>query len=546
MPWLLLALHAKEDPVPLPCDGDASIGRRPNNFLICQDRSVSGTHCILHCTASGPPEFEDCSTNGSSVNELKLQKGERQKLAHGDVLSLTKPAEDGTASGPRVQYKLVYEEHKEADAGEIPATAPDPKHAEAERAEVISVEPCFAQDLLVQEQQSKAKLTADLLVSQRKLEDERHTVDNLTRELRRTRQQVEEERLKRQDAEDSRTKLTSEMEALRVEARQLEEVTLAHEDLRVRHSTCEQELRKRLGRCEELETEQLQLRKELEEATEAQQKCAQQLAELQTRARQAQERAERLQQQHQEAQSEVERTTEERQRMEEELQEAATARAKLEEDVAASQAAVEKAESAERLTRAELDTATSKRAELECQASAAQSEADSARIAATSAQQRLAKSQLLGQHLSEAGRSLSAELKRRLELWDKVLLQGLPAAAQLFEEALAGDVAPTFAQATCRVEEAPSSSHEFKKGESPTKGEEPLAAQATVAAIDLDQSEVAQAVQTVAGGMANGLSGAAGLLSQAERTGADGQGCSTAWSLEVMEIDPPSKKMRTC
>lgn len=36
-------------------------------------------------------------------------------------------------------------------AGEIPATAPDPKHAEAERAEVISVEPCFAQDLLVQD-----------------------------------------------------------------------------------------------------------------------------------------------------------------------------------------------------------------------------------------------------------------------------------------------------------------------------------------------------------------------------------------------------------
>jgi len=27
MPWLLLALHAKEDPVPLPCDGDASIGQ---------------------------------------------------------------------------------------------------------------------------------------------------------------------------------------------------------------------------------------------------------------------------------------------------------------------------------------------------------------------------------------------------------------------------------------------------------------------------------------------------------------------------------------
>jgi hypothetical protein len=35
------------------------------------------------------------------------------------------------------------------------------------------------------------------------------------------------------------------------------------------------------------------------------------------------------------------------------------------------------------------------------------------RIAASSAQQRLAKSELLQQHLAEAGRSLSTELKRR-------------------------------------------------------------------------------------------------------------------------------------
>ena len=34
-----------------------------------------------------------------------------------------------------------------------------------------------------------------------------------------------------------------------------------------------------------------------------------------------------------------------------------------------------------------------------------------------------------------------------------MLLQGLPAAAQQLEEALSGDVAPTFAQATCRVED---------------------------------------------------------------------------------------------
>ena len=43
-----------------------------------------------------------------------------------------------------------------------------------------------------------------------------------------------------------------------------------------------------------------------------------------------------------------------------------------------------------------------------------------------------------------------AELPRRLELWEKVLQEGLPGASKLLEEALAGDVAPTFAQATCR------------------------------------------------------------------------------------------------
>lgn len=58
--------------------------------------------------------------------------------------------QDGIASGPRVQYKLVYVERKDPigapascmAGGEVPPTAPD---------DVIPVEPCFAQDLLVQD-----------------------------------------------------------------------------------------------------------------------------------------------------------------------------------------------------------------------------------------------------------------------------------------------------------------------------------------------------------------------------------------------------------
>ena len=34
---------------------------------------------------------------------MPLRKGQRQPLQDGDVISLTKPAEDGIASGPRVQ-----------------------------------------------------------------------------------------------------------------------------------------------------------------------------------------------------------------------------------------------------------------------------------------------------------------------------------------------------------------------------------------------------------------------------------------------------------
>ncbi|CAE7156870.1 ppdK [Symbiodinium pilosum] len=455
MVWQLLPLHAPdEEIVPLPSDGDATLGRRPNNFLVCPHLAVSGTHCILHCNAGCPPEFEDCSTNGSFVNDKKLQKGQRCQLADGDIISLTKPLDavdpkDGAEAGPRIQYKIVlHEEPKEDDPGDIPPTAPEPKRT-AEVA-VPQGENCFAQDLLVQEQQSKAKLTADLLVSQRKLDEERQSVENLSRELRKVRQQAEEERVRRQEAEEAKAKLGGEVEGLRAEARQLHELTIAHEELRSRHAASEKELAERSQRCDELEARQQQLREDLALAGEARQKSSQHLAELQIRARQAQERAERLRQQQSEAQREAERTAEESQRLQDELQELAAGREKLEAEVAASKSNVTKAEADERSARSKLDVATAKRAELECQAAAAQSDADSARISLKAAEQRAAKAAALLQHLGESGKGLFSELSRRLELWDKVLREGLPRAAKLLEEALAGDVAPTFAQATCR------------------------------------------------------------------------------------------------
>eukprot|EP00931_Biecheleriopsis_adriatica_P070641 TRINITY_DN44427_c0_g1_i1.p1 TRINITY_DN44427_c0_g1~~TRINITY_DN44427_c0_g1_i1.p1 ORF type:complete len:592 (+),score=191.77 TRINITY_DN44427_c0_g1_i1:73-1776(+) len=555
MPWQLVSLIAGEDAkdaiVVLPLEGDASVGRRPHNTVVCRDLAVSGTHCILHCRRNQPPEFEDCSTNGSFVNDVRLQKGQRRQLACGDVLSLTKPA-DGTEVEPpkRIQYRI--QEVLEDDGGDIPPTAPEPRLLavpSAARAGAQSVsDHCFAQDLLVQEQQSKAKLTSDLLVSQRKLETEQQAAENMTRELRKVRQQVEEERAKRQETEEGRDRLIGELEALRSESRQLQELSLTHDELRSKHEAVEADIRERTQQCEDLEVQQAQLRRDLAAASEAQQKASQQLAELQIRTRQAQEKAERLQQQASDAKREAERAQEDTRRIQQELESEVASRTELEEQVANDKDQVSKAEVQERAAREELDAATARRADLECQAAAAQSDADSARIAARQVQQRLSSSRSLGDQLKEAGQGLTAELRRRLDLWDKVLLSGLPAGLSMLEEAISGsDVVPTFAQATCRVEDGPTKSqHGDTQEEEPAAGKEqaPAAEQKTAAAEVKQPESISSGIpERLPSSAAAEKAGIAAVTSPSNHAGvgvAAAGGCSTNWSLELVDLDEPA------
>ncbi|CAE8619195.1 unnamed protein product [Polarella glacialis] len=417
----------------------------------------------------------------------------------------------------------------------------------------------FAQDLLVQEQQSKARLTADLLMSQRKLEEEQHAAETLGRELRKVRQQVEEERAKRQEAEDSRDRLSSEVEGLRSESRQLQELSSAHDELRQQHKVAEKDLSVRAERCQVLDEQHSQLRRDLAVATAAQQKASQQQAELQIRARQAQERAERLEQQHAEAEREAEKAVEEGSRLQRELATETAQRVKLQELVTASKEQVSHAEGTERATREQLDVATSRRAELECQAAAAQSEAESAKAAAMQAQQRLASSRKLGEQLRVAGRGVSVELRRRAELWDRALsAEGPEVSLRLglcrLDEALL-DVEPTFAQATCRVVTPTKSQHgdtdvvRVAASEEPGNGVGKVRWEASTAHPSCPRAEVqanlvsaeveacgqvvAQATM-VAEGVPSAAPTATGLP---ESVRADRS--STAWSLEVLELVDP-------
>lgn len=491
MPWQLVPLHAATEMVAaLPAYTASSVGRRPSNEIVCRDLAVSGQHCIFHCRSAAegdPPEVEDCSTNGTYVNEVKLSKGQRRRLVLGDVISLTKAPEDEGAAGAavavmRIQFRLdfVAEARPPAEdlaaggplsTNEVPPTAPDRRTgAEAsgiEPAPALSAVPrslaalpeysrggserSFAQDLLVQEQQSKAKITGELLLAQRRLEEERQAVASASRELKRIRQQVDEERIRRQEAEENRDRLKSEVEALRADRKQLQELQNVHEDLEERHGKADAELQARLRKCVHLESAQEQARMEVERASEAQRKASHQQAELQARIRQAQERADRLEQQHGETKKAVAAALEEKLRLEGELAATREGRSSLEQQLKDLAARVAEAETGERAAREALDTAIARRAELECQVSGAQADADAARYSERQAQQRLSGSQRLAEKLQAAGRSLSMELRRRAEIWDRALATGN--AAVLNDLMSAAIDVPTVAQATCGRED---------------------------------------------------------------------------------------------
>lgn len=416
-------------------------------------------------------------------------KGQHRCLALGDIVSLTKPIDElgGGDLPPRVQFRLDFQASPEEEAGakaacvqplrqpapttDVPATSPDAKivsGVEHGGLGTSAPENCFAQDLLVQEQQSKAKITAQLLQSQSKLEEEKQAAEAASRELDKIRKLVAEERARRHEAEESRDRLSAEAETLRTEHRQLKELRTSHEELKQRHEVVQAELKARQQKCAQLETSQEHLRKDLEKAMESHQKASQQHAELQTRARQAQERSDRLQQQYEEAKREADWTQEQCGRLESELTTERKARQELEEQVAKTKDQVGSAEASERTAREALDAATAKRAELECQASSAHSDMEAAKAAARQAQQRLTASKQLVDRLHEASHSLSAELKRRAEVWENALKEGN---FDGLEDALASG-GPTFAQVTCQVESPPAKSSQDEVGDANGNGHE--------------------------------------------------------------------------
>mmetsp|Transcript_87345 Transcript_87345/g.245172 ORF Transcript_87345/g.245172 Transcript_87345/m.245172 type:complete len:773 (+) Transcript_87345:31-2349(+) len=340
----LVPLHdAPEATYPLPREGSITIGRRGVNSIVCRDVAVSGVHCIVRKhsgTGACWFEVEDSSTNGTFVNDAKLEKGQTARLNHGDILALTRPNNQANIPGaPRldaVQFRM------EVGPEEPPARLSDPSilvlsseqrtsqavgvlsqetnagaveqslktTGEARRAPALvsmsTTAEGFAQDLLVQEQQSKAKITGELLMVRRRLDEERSKGEGLRRELRNAQSALDAERSRCSVAQGARDRLHNELEGLRRDHKEVGELETRRVELQQRFDDCEVDLGAQLQRATSLEAAQERLKADLEEARGGVKRAEAQLADVQARLQQAQERADEAQEKQMKARQDAE------------------------------------------------------------------------------------------------------------------------------------------------------------------------------------------------------------------------------------------------
>lgn len=354
MPLQLAPLHSHDPPFPLPSSGAVTIGRRPNNTLVCNDISVSGRHCEI--SISETLKISDCSTNGTYINDDRIVKGQVAELSVGDVIALTKPHPAGALDSTvepalRVQFRLELVEgkgdttsHQKCTAqrgGETPSfsqSCQPPKRAS-------TTAEGFAHDLLMQEQQCKAKITGELLLARRRLDEERSKSESLSRDLRKAKANLEEERRRKACALEGREALKMEAAKLKDHRHQLPEMKSTQTSLQQKHEALEIELTAFAQKASGLETAVARLRDELGELRAAPPVTgpAKTLESAQEAFRQAHEEATSLEKEVQEAQQKAEAAQKEMEKLQQELHAERTRKERLEDQQALLASEVERA-----------------------------------------------------------------------------------------------------------------------------------------------------------------------------------------------------------
>lgn len=357
MPLQLAPLHSHDPAFQLPVSGSVTIGRRPNNTLVCNDISVSGKHCEISI-ASGSVKISDCSTNGTYINDERIVKGEVAEVHPGDVIALTKPhppgALDSTVEAAvRVQFRLEHATTgAQSDAngndnltstalrGEPAATFPQSCPLNPPKRASTTAEG-FAHDLLMQEQQCKAKITGELLLARRRLDEERSKSDSLARDLRKAKANLEEERRRKSAALDGREALKAEAAKLKDNRHQLPEMRSTQTSLQQKHEALEIELTTFAQKASSLEMAVSRLRDELRDLEPASSGA---LESAQESFRQAQDEANSLEKQVSELQQKAELAQKAVEKSQQDLNAERTRKERLEDQQALLASEVERAE----------------------------------------------------------------------------------------------------------------------------------------------------------------------------------------------------------
>lgn len=74
----------------IPLNGKISIGRETVNDILLDDPTVSRVHCSILNKENELYIRDECSTNGTSVNDTVLSPNDATVLHHGDVIRLAR------------------------------------------------------------------------------------------------------------------------------------------------------------------------------------------------------------------------------------------------------------------------------------------------------------------------------------------------------------------------------------------------------------------------------------------------------------------------
>lgn len=227
------------------------LGRKAACNVVLEDLAVSGFHCTISWHDSRLV-IEDRSTNGTFVNGEKILKGQRVVLHNGDTLACAKPK---VTEEEVSLFRIENSSPCPAGAGLAVAEYVEPTAAlgPVSMYDAGSAVYTDAGQMLLKEQEERAKLTASLVVCQKHLAEQRRSGEALTQKVKSLEQQLQEERKHGATLQEQQSTYAGDLERHEQEKRTADEVRARRDELEKANTDLEVELSSKTRRLQEAE-----------------------------------------------------------------------------------------------------------------------------------------------------------------------------------------------------------------------------------------------------------------------------------------------------